>query len=170
MLGFNNPVPIETNGEANIPTIAPANGGTGQEGWYKSEFGCNTWPSFESISTQLPQDQWSMSSFGASRRNWNVANLIGTFFGADAAKRMAEYGEVAFKRQLYQSMLSQVLYMKTEIEAWRSSNIWGSTFWMYNEIWCVRASSAIRSVVVPDYRLHLLLLSFAFHQAHRRMG
>jgi hypothetical protein len=45
------------------------------------------------------------------------------------------YGEVAFKKQLYQSMLGQALFLKTEIEAWRSQNVFGTTIWMYNEIW-----------------------------------
>jgi hypothetical protein len=128
-------VPIEINGEMNTPTASPALTGPGAEGWYKSEFGCTVWPSFESIATQLPEKQWSMSSPSAAQRSWNVANVIGPFFGNNATARLAEYGEVAFKRQLYQSMISQVLFLKTEMEAWRSSNIWGSTFWMYNEIW-----------------------------------
>ena len=98
---------------------------------YKSEFGCTVWPSFESIATQLPEKQWSMASPSAAQRSWNVANVIEPFFGANATARLAEYGEVAFKRQLYQSMISQMLFLKTEMEAWRSSNIWGSTFWMY---------------------------------------
>lgn len=88
-----------------------------------------------------------MSSFGASRRNWNVANVIQPFFGSNATARMSEFGEVAFKRQLYQSMVSQALFLKTEIEAWRSSNLWGSTFWMYNEIWYV---SNIAYVIILD--------------------
>ena len=32
-------------------------------------------------------------------------------------------------------MLGQALFMKTEIEGWRSTNIYGSTTWMYNELW-----------------------------------
>jgi hypothetical protein len=44
---------------------------------------------------------------------------------------MAWSGEAAFKRSLYQSMIGQLLYVKTEIEAWRSQNVFGTTFWMY---------------------------------------
>ena len=33
---------------------------------------------------------------------------------------MAESGEAAFKRQLYHSMVGQLLFLKTEIEGWRS--------------------------------------------------
>ena len=53
--------------------VSKAMTGPGFEGWYKSEFGCTVWPSFESIATQLPKDQWSMSSVAASKRSWNVA-------------------------------------------------------------------------------------------------
>ena len=47
---------------------------TGPEylGWFKSEFGQNVWPSFESISAQLPRNQWSMNSGAAAQRNHKV--------------------------------------------------------------------------------------------------
>ena len=32
-------------------------------------------------------------------------------------------------------MISQVLFMKVAVEAWRSTNVWGSIFWMFNEVW-----------------------------------
>jgi len=44
-------------------------------------------------------------------------------------------GRAAFQRQLYQSMIAQLLFMKVTIEAYRSSNAWGTIFWMFNEIW-----------------------------------
>ena len=47
---------------------------------------------------------------------------------------MHETGEEAFKRQLYQSLISQTLYLKTMIQAWRSTNIMISIWWMYNEL------------------------------------
>ena len=60
---------------------------------------------------------------------------------------MHETGEAAFKRQLYQSLISQTLYLKTMIQAWRSSNIMISIWWMYNELWptgaCVVAAAVI---------------------------
>jgi hypothetical protein len=43
---------------------------------------------------------------------------------------MVESGEVAFKRQLYQSMVGQALFLKTEIEGWRAQNVFGTTIWM----------------------------------------
>ena len=53
-------------------------------------------------------------------------------FGENASAALTLTGEKAFKRQLYQSQIAQVLVMKTEIEAWRSTNNFGTTFWMYN--------------------------------------
>jgi hypothetical protein len=41
--------------------------------------------------------------------------------------------QAAFKRQLYQSQIAQALVIKTEVEAWRSTNNFGTLFWMYNE-------------------------------------
>ena len=100
----------------------------------KSEFGANSWPSFESISPQLPQDQWGLDSSAAKHRNWNVTNIIEGFFGLPAARAMHETGEAVFKRQLYQSLIAQMLYLKTMIQAWRSTNIMISIWWMYNEL------------------------------------
>ena len=73
------------------------------------------------------------SQAAGALRNWNVSNVIFTYFGADAvASGMQQSGEAAFKRQLYQSALGQLLFLKTEVESWRSSNVWGTTFWMCN--------------------------------------
>ena len=37
--------------------------------------------------------------------------MIGPFFGANATAAMGDCGEQAFKRQLYMSMISQVMYV-----------------------------------------------------------
>ena len=61
----------------------------------------------------------------------NASNVIDFAFGAAAVyPGMAQSGEVAFKRQLYQSMIGQLLFLKSEIEGWRSANVFGTTFWM----------------------------------------
>ena len=141
--------PIGGGGGPNHPTLVPANLGAGEEGWYRSEFGCVAWSSFESMTAEMPSSEWSMLSAGAKNRNWNPSNVIGTFFGEAAAAAMVESGEVAFKRQLYQSMVGQALFLKTEIEAWRSQNVWGTTFWMYNEV----SSLAILQLLVTSKSL-----------------
>ena len=127
--------PSTSLGGGNNPQAVPAYTGPGHEGWAKSEFGANGWPSFEGISVQLPPDQWSMDSPAAKQRNWNVSNLIDAFFGVKAAVAMHEVGDSAFKRQLYQSQIAQMLYLKTMIEGWRSTNVMLSIWWMYNEMW-----------------------------------
>jgi hypothetical protein len=120
-----------------IPTVVPQNFGAGEQGWYRSEFGCTGWSSFESMAGQMPSGQWSMDSAAAKNRGspgggggWNVSNVLSAYFGDTAVAALAESGEAAFKRQLYQSMIGQVLNLKTEIESWRSQNVWGTTFWM----------------------------------------
>ena len=124
-------MPLHHAAEISPPTLVPANLGAGEEGWYRSEFGCVAWSSFESMSAEMPSTEWSMLSAGAKNRNWNPSNVIATFFGAWSADAMLDSGEAAFKRQLYQSMIGQALFLKTEIEAWRSQNVWGTTFCEY---------------------------------------
>jgi hypothetical protein len=97
-----------------------------------SEFGCVGWSSFESISAQLPSDQWSLHSAASYYRNWPVDNVIVSYFGP---QDLSSTGEAALKKQLYQSMIGQGLFMKTEIEGWRSSNVFGTIIWMFNELW-----------------------------------
>ena len=84
------------------------------------------------MSNQLPEDQWSLSSDAAYYRNWPVNLVIRSYFGDQDFNAS---GEVAFKKQLYQSMLGQALNHKTTIESWRASNVYGTTIWMFNELW-----------------------------------
>ena len=46
-----------------------------------------------------------------------------------------ETGAEALQRQLYFCMFGQALYMKAQVEGWRSNNIWGLLTWQYNEVW-----------------------------------
>eukprot|EP01046_Picozoa_sp_COSAG06_P036851 COSAG06_NODE_4105_length_4571_cov_3.031977_2_plen_290_part_00 len=124
-------IPIGGAAGPNHPVLVPANLGVAEAGWFRSEFGVVSWPSFESIAVQMPRDQWSLLSQSAKNRNWSPANVIFRFFGAAAAAAMTESGEQPFKRQLYQSMIGQALFLKTEVEAWRSQNLFGSLVWMY---------------------------------------
>ena len=112
-----------------LPEIAVATG-PGSPGWFRSEFGCTSWSSFELMSGELPAGQWSMDSPAAKWRDWNASNVIGAFFGEHAVVGMEEVGAAGFQRQLYQSMIAQVLFLKAEIETWRAQNIWGSLIWM----------------------------------------
>ena len=75
-------------GGGNNPMAVPSWTGPGYEGWGKSEFGANSWPSFESISPQLPRDQMSLGSAAAAHRNWNVSVILDAFFGRRSAVGM----------------------------------------------------------------------------------
>ena len=63
------------------------------------------------------------------QRNHAADHIIFSYFGAAAMAALDQIGPFALKRATYQSMLSAALYIKNEIEAYRASNIWGSTFW-----------------------------------------
>jgi hypothetical protein len=104
-------------------------------GWFTAEFGVTVWQSFESLAGTLPRDEWGMSTPAvATKRNHAVPGMLASMFGA-AAGSIQGTGEKAFKRQLYQSMIAQMLIMKAQIEAVRSQNVFGTLFWMYNELW-----------------------------------
>jgi hypothetical protein len=102
-----------------------------------THFDVQVWASFESMTgaSGLPSNQWGMNTAAAAQRNHNVSAIIGTFFGVDAVEQMQQVGREAFQRQLYQSMIAQMLFMKVTIESYRSSNGWGTLFWQYNDIW-----------------------------------
>ena len=122
-------------GDVNHPTLVPAHIGQGEEGWYRSEFGCVAWSSFESMSGEMPPDQWGMLTPGGKNRNWNPSKRHLDFLWQWNSHRHERVRRGGLQRQLYQSMVGQLLFLKTEIEGWRSQNVWGTTFWMYNEIW-----------------------------------
>ena len=142
------------------PVAEPSWTGVQYEGWYQSEFGCVSWPSFESISPSMSQDQWSLSSPVARTRNWNGAPLVMAMFGS--TQNTSETGEKSFKRQLYQSQIAQALIIKTEVEAWRSTNNFGTTFWMFNEIWATGGWGSIEYATSSSLRLREGLYSAPF--------
>ena len=73
--------------------------------------------------------------------------VVGTYFGAAAVAGMQQMGEAAFKRQLYVSMIAQLLYMKVTIEAYRSSNSWGTIFWQYHLFLSICHRATLRCIV-----------------------
>jgi hypothetical protein len=58
----------------------------------------------------MSKDQWSLGSAVARNRNWNPSSFIDTMFGE---QNFSKTGELAFKRQLYQSQIGQALLLKT---------------------------------------------------------
>eukprot|EP00039_Didymoeca_costata_P007213 m.97371 g.97371 ORF g.97371 m.97371 type:complete len:1025 (-) comp13593_c0_seq2:109-3183(-) len=113
------------------PTVVTL--GAGHKGWFKSEFGCSVWSSFESLSPLLNKNNYGLHTTPMIEHNWPADNVIKSFWGSQ--QNLNETGEIAFKRQLYQSMVGQALFIKAEVEGWRSSNVWGTLIWQYNEIW-----------------------------------
>lgn len=128
--------------------------GLGQPSVFASEFGCVSMPSFESIAPTLDPDHWSLhggedadnctnvkgntntceGNNPMSQRNYPVDNLVLSYFGGDQSS-LDDVGEVAFKQQLYQSLLAQALHLKSDVERRRSGNSFGTLLWQLNEIW-----------------------------------
>ena len=104
--------------------VAPGN--------FRSEFGCSVWTSFESISPCLRSTHWGLHTPPMYERNWPVDNIIQSYFGW---QNLNATGSVPFKKQLYQSMLSQALNIKQQVEELRSTNNFGTLIWQFNEIW-----------------------------------
>jgi len=77
------------------------------------------------MSASLPSDQWSVHSNASFYRNWPVDNVILSYFGGDIHDLDA-HGETEFKKQMYQSMIGQLLFLKATIEGWRSTNVFGT--------------------------------------------
>ena len=106
------------------------------DGFFKSEFGCVSMSSFESLSAQLPgPEQWGIHAPSMFFRSWPVDCVLTAFFGEpqDGVGWNAT-GEAAFKKQLYLSQLGQALVQVRQIQEWRGNNVFGILFWMYNEV------------------------------------
>jgi hypothetical protein len=102
---------------------------TEQWGWYRSEFGCSSFPSFESLSGLLRPEHWGAHTPPMRQRNHAANHIIFSYFGAAAMAALDEVGEHSLKQATFQSMLAGALYIKNEVECYRASNNWGSTFW-----------------------------------------
>ena len=106
--------------------------------------------SFESMSPTLSKDHWGLhggskpdtcsgSIFGRecngsnvlAQRNYPQDNLLKVYFGASASG----VGEFPLKRQLFQSLISQALNMKSNIETRRGQLISGLIVWQLGEVW-----------------------------------
>jgi hypothetical protein len=101
-------------------------------GVYASEFGCVGMSSFESMSETLSSDHWSLHAPPMFQRNYPCDNIIDVYWGT---QDLTPVGEAAFKKQLYQCLAGQALEMKSDIEARRSGNEFGTVTWQINEIW-----------------------------------
>ena len=114
----------EVNAGTDGPGSQPVSTGTSSPGFFIAEFGCTVWPSFESLSATLSEDNWGYPSPATGSRNHR---LFSNLFPA-CAVNATHTGEKAFKSLLYRSMINQMLVMKVLIEGLRSQNAWGTSF------------------------------------------
>jgi hypothetical protein len=114
--------------------------------------------SFESMSATLPREAWSIhgnhggtttpttcqqdynqvyvcnGTNAMTERNYACDNHIAAFFGV-SQNSIDEIGSQSFQRQLYLCLVSQTLWMKSQIETMRSQNSFGLLMWQLNENW-----------------------------------
>lgn len=140
--------------DPNIP-IKVATGPTGPTlpNVFASEFGAIQYSSFESMASTLAPEHWALhggqpydtceGGFASqcegvnvmAERNYPCDSLINVYFGMHPDSYFNTTGEVPFKRQLYQCLLSSALNIKQDIETRRSKNELGILVWQFNEIW-----------------------------------
>lgn len=118
-----------------------------------TEFGASTFSSFESMSASLSERHWNLHSLRNDnctivfqnlnqcenesepiiQRNYPCDELMKAYFGAYV--HFDSVGKINFQIQLYQCMISQTLWMKSQIEIFRSQNIYGMLVWQLNDQW-----------------------------------
>jgi len=121
---------------ANLPPSLPnfpAESGPYQPGYYASEFGCVGFSSFVSMSATLSSANWGLHAKPLYQRNYPCDNLIKVYFGVN--QDLSPVGEAAFRKQMYQCGIAQLLELKSDIEVRRSGNTFGTVTWQLNEIW-----------------------------------
>jgi len=115
----------------NPPTFDIAKTGPQQPGKYASEFGCVGWSSYESVSPTVSPAHYSLHAPPMFQRNYPCDNIIQVYWGP----QQYPVGEAPFKKQLYQCIIGQALELKSDIEARRATNEWGTVIWQLNEVW-----------------------------------
>lgn len=140
--------------ESKLPPVFSFEGATGpaHPNVFVSEFGSSAFSSFESMSALLPVHAWSLHGgelpdicepaigdesrcYGENamaERNYPCDNKIQIYFGNVS---LDDVGSEAFQKQLYMCMISQTLWLKSEIETQRSKNSLGTLIWQLNENW-----------------------------------
>jgi beta-mannosidase len=123
---------------ANVPPALPpfSKGGNGCPGTYASEFGAVAISSFESMAPTLDPTNWGLHAPPMSQRNYAVDNFVTAYTNIAWPQAFDNVtGAAPFKKQLYWAMLAQAIWVKSDIEARRAQNTWGTITWQFNEIW-----------------------------------
>lgn len=112
---------------------------------FASEFGASAWSSFESIAPTLDPNHWALhggepadqcndggwpsgcnGTNPLAQRNYPCTNYILSYYGQAWVNTLNITGAESFKKQLYLCTMSQMLFIKTDIENRRSDNQVGS--------------------------------------------
>ena len=109
----------------------PNTEGPTEPGYFRTETDCSFLSSFESMSATLSADNWGMHASPFHERDYPCDPIVLSYFGKI---NLDLYGEQSFKKQLYLCILGQGLQRKTDIESWRSGNVWGTLMWQLAEI------------------------------------
>jgi len=99
---------------------------------YISEFGSVGMSSFESMSSLLEQEHWSLHSPPMFYRNYACDNFVLMYFGK---QNLNATGKAALQAQLYFCNIGQAIFLKGYIESFRAGNTFGTLVWQLNEIW-----------------------------------
>ena len=71
------------------------------------------------------------------QRNWPMDDLAAAYFGTSPTQLalLNRTGAGPFQAQLYQSMVSQLLKIKSDVEQFRAGNMFGALTWQLGEVW-----------------------------------
>jgi hypothetical protein len=129
--------PFDPNVPPKMPPIYA--GGNGCPGTYASEFGSVSSSSFESMSATLDSSHWGANSPPMSEHNYALDNLITSYTNIPwPAAFTNATGIDVFRKQLFWAQLGPAIWVKSDIEARRAQNTWGTITWQFNE--CVNAA------------------------------
>lgn len=126
--------PFPLNSPPVFPQIA-LTGTNACKGTFASEFGGVAISSFESLSPTLDPSHWALHANPMSERNYAVDNFVTAIANLSWPSAFNVTGESNFKGMLYFGMLSQALWVKSDIETRRTQNNFGTITWQYGEVW-----------------------------------
>ncbi len=106
-----------------------------------SEFGYQSFPSFNSVKTYAKEEDWNITS---PVMEWHQRNNGGNSKIVEMFTRLFRF-PVGFENFLYLSQVQQAMAIKTASEYWRSTKpvCMGILYWQLNDVWPVASWSSI---------------------------